>query len=392
MKWHLERNVQKGKLYYAYKTSYREKGKVKHERVHLGPEERAIKILADFNSRKPDQAQYYSYTGELLLMEVAKRLRFSKTVEKHVQRDTDWSPGDFLQTMVIERCIFPHSKWFLAQKIHEESVLSLQHSIPAKAFSATNFYRYMDYIQPVIHPVQADLVEQVYKLFPARDEVLILDGTSLYTHGTDTEPAREGVAVAEEEGGSAGVRDGNNERGEDSSDKHIERLHGYSRSKRPDLAQVNVMLGVNQRQIPLYFDVFAGNTVDLKMFEYTLQQLKTHYRGLLERMKKRYMIFDRGNVSSVTTRQVDRLCKTWGFDFIAGVKKDLVKEELSELDTGRLPVIFEQDKTGLHGLVIEKMIHGRPRKILLYVSKAVRKHNLLEFFNDSNSMMGKGIK
>ena len=125
MKFHLERKKAKGKMYYTYKASYRENGKVKSKRVYLGPEERATKILADFNSKKPDYERLYNYTGELLLKEVSKRLSFSDIVVKHVKNKTKWNIGQFLETIVIERCLHPVSKWALAQRYHQMSIFSL---------------------------------------------------------------------------------------------------------------------------------------------------------------------------------------------------------------------------------------------------------------------------
>lgn len=380
MKWNIERFWRKGKLYYAYKAGYREKGKVKTKRVYLGPEKRATKILADFNAKKPDHEHVYSYTGEILLKTAAQHLKFSQIIEKHVERKASWSVGDFFQLLVIERCLNPISKWALAQRIHKESIFALENSIPAEAFSEANIYHYMDYIHPAIKLIQADLIEQVYKLFPAQEEVLLLDGTSLYTHGKDSDPASDKEAK-EEENAEEGVIESleQQEPEQKKNGKPISRRYGYSRSKRPDLCQVNVMLGVNQRQIPLYFEVFAGNTTDLTMFEYTLQQLNTSYQGLLKRMKRRYMIFDRGNACPVTMQQLDQLCDKWQFHFIGGAKSCMFKQELADMDNNRLTLLFQKDETELHGYIIEKTVYGRKRKILLYTSKAVRKHKLLKF-------------
>lgn len=385
MKFHLERGLKKGKLYYAYKASYREKGKVKSKRVYLGPEERASKILSDFNSKKPDKEYLYSYTGELLLNEVSKRLLFSNIVEKHVNNKSKWDIGQFLETITIERCLNPVSKWALAQRYHNRSILSLQGSIPSSAFTESNIYNYMDYIAPKIHQIQADIVKQVYKLFPAMDEVLILDGTSFTVTAEDNEQdideQEEGGEIEErEEKKTISVENQQNKtQSPEIEKKSISRKYGYSRSKRPDLPQINLMLGVNKNYIPLYFEVFAGNTVDLKMFEITLQRLKQTYQGLLQRMQKKYLIFDRGNLSPSTALQLDQLCDEWQFDFISGIKSSFLKEELAALDIKDLPFIFQNKETELFGITIDKKIYNKTRKVLLYVSKAVRKHKLLKF-------------
>jgi len=376
MKFHLERVERKGKFYLSFKSSYREKGKVKSKRVYLGSEERATRILADFSSKKPDQEQLYSYTGELLLRKVADRLKFSQIVDKHVQKDTDWSVGQFLEMIVIERCLVPLSKWGLAKRYHQQSIFALRDDIPSKAFSEANIYNYMDYFYPSIHQIQASLVEQIYKNFPANNEVLILDGTSLYSYGKD--PILENQENGEKRK-PAGEENGQLEGDNNLPGKKVARLHGYSRDKRPDLAQVNVMLGVNQQYFPLYFEVFAGNAADLAMFETTLRRMKSAYQGLLKKMKKRYMIFDQGNVNDDNLEQLDRLCHEWDFMFITGVKKVLFKTELIRLNVKELPLIFVHNNTQLHGTTFIKTIYGKPRKVLFYVNKAVRKTKLITF-------------
>ncbi|MHA1756429.1 MAG: hypothetical protein ACTSVV_06650 [Promethearchaeota archaeon] len=67
--------------------------------------------------------------------------------------------------------------------------------------------------------------------------------------------------------------------------KQVNRINGYSRSKRPDLPQVNLMLGVTEHYIPLLFDAFSGNTPDSAMFEMLLEKCKTEYPMLLKRIK-----------------------------------------------------------------------------------------------------------
>lgn len=376
MKMRLQIEERSGSKYYHYKGSYRLKGKVKSKKIYLGKEERAIQILAEFTAKRPDQEKLYSYSGEVILEEIAKRLKFSKIVNKHVKNDTEWDIGEFIKILVIERCLFPVSKWAIAETYFKESFMAIQDVIPSKAFSVTNIYNYMNYIHPYLHDIHADLVNEVYKLFPPKNEVLILDGTSLPCYGSDPKPSHDEL---DENDDFNELNDTENDNYEDLPVKRILRLHGYSRSKRPDLAQVNVMLGVNQRHIPLYFDVFAGNTTDLEMFKYSLSQLQNKYTGLLEKMKERFLIFDRGNLNSKNTQNLDRFCEEWNCHFIGGVKSVAFKEELRQLETEQLTPIFSNGDTVLHGITIDKEVYGKTRKVLLYVSRAVRKHKLLEF-------------
>ena len=57
-----------------------------------------------------------------------------------------------------------------------------------QSFSDDNIYNHMDYVQPHVHAIHEELIKQVYRLFPKEDEVLLLDGTSFYSHGIDRPP------------------------------------------------------------------------------------------------------------------------------------------------------------------------------------------------------------
>ena len=377
MKFHLVRVSQKGKIYYSYKASYYEKGNIKSKRVYLGNEKRGLEILSDFAEKKPDKEELFSYTGEIILKEISKRIKFSNLVDKYIKMDNQWSVGDFIETLVIERCLKPYSKWALAEKHYKRSILSYKGIIPSNAFSSSNIYNYMDYFHPYIHNIQSDLVKEVYKLFPPENEVLLLDGTSFYTYGKDDPVELDEITDEMENDDDNDIVHLNTPTLESST---IKRLNGYSRDKRPDLPQINLMLGVNQQAIPLFFEVFSGNTTDLKMFALTLKRLQSTYTDLLKRMKQRYIIFDRGNLSSDNIKKIDALCEKWDIHFIGGVKSSMFKTELRTLIPGQLSTIYKNKKTTIEGKIIEKSIlNTKSRKVLLYTNDDIRKEKLTKF-------------
>lgn len=376
MNWRFEWVNRKDKKYGQYKANYREEGKQKSKYVYLGNEEWTNKIRSDIISKEPNKDVLYDYTGEVFLLEISKRLKFSKIIDKYVSRDSKWSIGKFIETIVIERALNPFSKWAISQKIYCRSVLSQISEIPLNAFSEDNIYNYMDYFEPFIHQIQKDLVNEVYKLFPQSNETLLLDGTSFYAYNVDTDQESD---LIKEKGDFKNLSDISLEFENPTESKEVLRRFGYNRDKRPDLPQINVMLGVNQQHIPLFFEVFSGNTIDLEMFEVTLKRLNTSYKDLLGRMKRKFIIFDRGNMSPRTTLQLDTLCTEWDLHFIGGALTSLLKDEFLKINEESLPLIFSQKKTHIYGIAIETIVYERPYKALLYMSKSVRKHNLLKF-------------
>ena len=392
MKFFLEQKKAKYGTYYNYKANYRVNGKVKSVRIYLGNEQQAKKILDDFVSQNTEQKWLYSYSGEELLLEIVKRLHFNKIINSYVKRETEWDCGDYISYLIIERCLHPGSKWELAQRVFNRSIFKIESKIPIEAFSESNIYNYMDYIHPYIHFIQAELIEQIYDLFPPENEVLLLDGTSLSTYGEDEHFVSNNDEIEDSETLEDEMKDSKMDElsknldldtdpttKKRSSGKPIARYNGYSRNKRPDLAQVNVILGVNQRYIPLFFDVFAGNATDLSMFASTVESLKTTYPKLLERLKSKFIIFDRGNVAEDILKELDELQQQKDIYFITGVKSVLFKKDLVQLDEDTLPVLYKNKESVLKGVISTKSVYNKTRLVLLYVSPTVRRHKLLEF-------------
>ncbi len=363
--------------------------------------------MDDFVSQNTEQKRLYSYSGEELLLEIVKKLHFNKIINSFVKRETEWDCGDYISYLIIERCLYPGSKWELAQRVFNNSIFKIDSKIPTEAFSESNIYHYMDYIHPHIHFIQAELIEQIYNLFPPENEVLLLDGTSLSTYGEDehftsTNDEIEDKEVIEDEmkdqrsNEVSGNLNPDTEQGikKRISGKPIARYNGYSRNKRPDLAQVNVILGVNQRYIPLFFDVFAGNATDLSMFASTVESLQTTYPKLLERLKSKFIIFDRGNVAEDILKELDELQEKKDIYFITAVKSVLFKKDLVQLDEDALPILYKHKESVLKGVTSIKSVYNKTRLVLFYVSPAVRRHKLLEFerrFSEVQSLL-KGVE
>ena len=378
MNYHLEIVEKDSGKFYRFKHSYRENGKVKNKRIYLGKEEIALKLLMDFSTKKPDKEILLSYSGELILSKIAKTLQFSEVINEVIQKRAKFDVGHFMTLLVIERCLNNVSKWGLAQKVHQNSFFSLDPLLKEAYFVEDNIYNYMDYISPVLHKIQSRLVERLLRNGQVALDEFILDGTSIHCYGEDTEENEAAEDEAAEEG----------EPGDDEpipeAEGALKRKRGYSRSKRPDLAQINLILGVNGQYFPLLYETFSGNTADVVMFEHILALAQTDYPHLLEAIQNRYLIFDRGNNNPANLKEVDAICHKWQFYFIAGIRSSMVRAELSSLKKEALTEIYVQKKTRLYGKTMTKKIYGKDRLVLLYLNEetALRKKDQFLTFLD----------
>jgi len=363
MKWYLTTQNKSSGPYYLYKRNYKQEGKAKSDYVYLGTEEVALKILSDFNSKKPLNEHLLSFSGEVVLSKMLEMVDFKKIINKIVQNDAKFDVGRFIEMLVIERSLYEHSKWRLANISHAKSIFSLDTLITPDNFHENNIYNYMDYIYPKLDQIQKEIVKKLLAMKNMEFDELIIDATSMHCFGGDDveEPKNQMEKY-----------------------KQVNRTHGYSRSKRPDLPQVNLMLGVTNHYIPLLFDAFSGNAPDTAMFKMLLEKCQREYPVLFKKIKGKYLVFDKGNNSEDNFKEIDSLCEEWGCHFVTSVRPSLVsvKKQLLPLKIEEQPIIYEQQRTKLRGKTSTIYLYAgdkTERKVLLYMNEEIARKRQDEF-------------
>ena len=353
--------------YYSYRHNYRENGKVKTKDIYLGPEERAVKIISDFNSKKPLNERHLSFSGEIILSKMLELIDFRVIINKFIQNRAKFDVGRFIEILVVERSIYEYSKWRLANRAHEQSILSLDSIITSDKFYENNIYHYMDYIYPNLDQIQREIVKKLINMKELEFDELIIDATSIHCFGADEieEPKNQIEKYVE-----------------------VNRTYGYSRSKRPDLPQINLILGVTNHYIPLIFDAFSGNAPDPTMFKLILEKCQREYAPLLKKVKEKYVVFDKGNNSEDNLKDLDVLCEVWKCYFVASVRPSLVevKKQLEPLSIEELPVIYEQKRTKLRGKTTTINLYKKERKVLLYMNEEIARKEQEDLLNVLNEI------
>ncbi len=348
--------------YYSYRYNYRENGKVKTKDVYLGKEEVAVKIISDFNSKKPLNERLLSFSGEVILSKMLEMVDFRKIINKIIQNGAEFDVGRFIEIIVIERTLYEYSKWRLANISHEKSIFSLDTIITRDNFYENNIYHYMDYIYPKLDQIQQEIVKKLLSMKNMEFDELIIDATSMHCFGGDDIEAPKNQVEKYE------------------NYKQLNRTHGYSRSKRPDLPQINLILGVTNHYIPLFFDAFSGNAPDTAMFKMLLEKCQREYSMLLKKVKEKYLVFDKGNNSEDNFKELDSLCEEWSCHFVTSIRPSMVrvKEQLLPLKIEEQPVIYEQKRTKLRGKTSTIFLYKgdkKERNVLLYVNDEIARKN-----------------
>ena len=163
--------------------------------------------------------------------------------------------------LVIARLCEPSSELHIAEdwfrRTALEDLLGLSHA----GVNDDRLYRALDRLLPHKVALERHLKDRLGELFALEYDLLLYDVTSTYFEGL-----AEGNALAE---------------------------RGYSRDHRPDCKQVCIALVVTREGVPVGYEVFAGNRVDVTTVEEIVEAMETRF-GLAQRI----WVMDRGMVSA----------------------------------------------------------------------------------------------
>lgn len=170
-----------------------------------------------------------------------------------------WS--EMVAILVIGRLCEPSSELHLAERWYRTTALEDLLKIPAESVYDERLYRTLDRLLPHKEAIEQHLVKRLGELFDLDYELLLYDVTSTYFEGQCAD-----ASIAQ---------------------------RGYSRDHRPDCVQVNIALVVTRDGMPLGYEIFPGNTVDVTTVEEIVSAMERRFGKA-----KRVWVMDRGMVSA----------------------------------------------------------------------------------------------
>src|SRR5580692_8683376 len=162
--------------------------------------------------------------------------------------------------LVIARLCAPASELAIAERWYRTTALDDILGVKVEAVNDDRLYRALDRLLPHKTALEGHLRAKLGELFALDYDLLLYDVTSTYFEGLcpHNELARR----------------------------------GYSRDHRPDCQQVCLALVVSREGLPLGYEVFAGNRVDVTTVEHIVGTMEQRF-GLAQRI----WVMDRGMVS-----------------------------------------------------------------------------------------------
>jgi transposase len=221
----------------------------------------------------------------LLALTLWKRLRldtFFKAALSAGREEIPWSVMSCLHT--VARFCEPSSDWAIADSFYPKTALGDLLGIPAEKVYENRLYRGLDAVLPTRQALFSHLKSTYGELFGTTFDILLYDVTSTYF-----------------EGHAGGNR---------------KAVRGYSRDSRPDCEQVCIGLVVTPEQLPLAFEVFAGNRTDVTTVEEIFKVMEATYGRA-----RRVWVMDRGMVSE---ENIETL-RQRGASYIVGTPRSMLK-------------------------------------------------------------------
>jgi transposase len=192
--------------------------------------------------------------------------------------------------LVLARLCEPSSELHIAESWYRHTALEDLLGVPAELVNDDRLYRALDRLLEHREALQQHLVQRLGELFALDYELLLYDVTSTYFEG---QAARNPMAK-----------------------------RGHSRDQRPDCKQVCIALVVTREGIPLGYEVFDGNRVDVTTVEEIVDTMEQRY-GKAHRV----WVMDRGMTSA---DNVSWLQQT-GRRYLIGANKQDLKRFAAEL-------------------------------------------------------------
>lgn len=186
--------------------------------------------------------------------------------------------------LVMARLCEPSSELHLAEDFYRTTALEDMLDLPCEQVNDDRLYRALDRLLPHKRAIEEHLQKRLGELFALEYDLLLYDVTSTFF---------EGLAAG-----------------------NPQAKRGHSRDHRPDCKQVCIALVVTREGVPLSYEVFDGNRVDVTTVEEIVGAMEARF-GLADRI----WVMDRGMMSR---KNIAWLQKT-GRRYVLGASRQEVK-------------------------------------------------------------------
>jgi transposase len=263
---HIHKKMKKGRPYYYVRETARVDGKPRVvNQVYLGSPERLLEMATSAGSIERLQVQEY---GSLLLADlIEKEIGFAGIVDEVVgqgEKKTGPSMGAYFLYAVYNRMIDARSKRALPEWYKNTAIQHIR-PVQAESLSSRHYWRMWERIdEKTLQKIAERFFSKLAAYRKISSECFLFDTTNYYTYmASDSE--------------SELARRGKNKEGKNW------------------LRQVGVALLVSRdEKLPLYYQEYAGNRHDSKLFFYVLDSVVAAMRNRVSTQAGLTIVLDKG--------------------------------------------------------------------------------------------------
>jgi transposase len=186
--------------------------------------------------------------------------------------------------LVMSRLCEPSSELHIAEAFYRTTALEDMLGLPSEQVNDDRLYRALDRLLPHKRAIEEHLQKRLGELFDLEYDLLLYDVTSTFFEGL--------------------------------AERNPQAKRGHSRDHRPDCKQVCIALVVTRDGVPLSYEIFDGNRVDVTTVEEIVGVMEARF-GLADRV----WVMDRGMMSR---KNIAWLQKT-GRKYVLGASRQEVK-------------------------------------------------------------------
>lgn len=277
----LQKRRSRGHLYWSIVESRRINGKPRP--VILAYLGRAEDLLKRLTEGIPQKVKSYSHGAVDALLDLAEELQVVETINRHLPDSSKkvrdgFTVGGSLLLSAVGRACQPTSKMNWYEGFAKHTSLSHLLRMSLVKLDSQHFWDQMEAVPVSVIPlIEEDLVSKVIETEKVQLDTLFCDMSNFFTYIAST---NEHCTLAQ---------------------------RGKNKQKRIDLRQLGLLLLVTRRDhLPLLHKIYQGNLQDRTIFKEHFQQMVQRFKALSGSLEQITLVFDQGNNSRATLRDVDR--------------------------------------------------------------------------------------
>ena len=319
--------------YLYFKHNYRVGKKTKSKYIYFGPIDVAVEILGDIQTKPLIDERLITSSGETILGKIADSISLTQVLGKYANK----KEAPILRNIIILRALFNESKMGLVERILPNSILRDETDVGYVG----KVYRSMDSIYNHLDDLIYELAKNAAKKYKLNLDYLAIDGTGIKVY----------------------------------KDKETGLVKfGYPPNGLP---QVKLVLGVNKQHIPLLGNCYPGNTSDVEVFDDIVEGLDSKYKDLSKKSKKKYVVFDQGNLNK---NNFEHMCKyeDEGIFQVSLLRCQTAKKFVGKVDKSKMKLIYEKEisennHTRIYGKPLKGEVYGKKCSILICYNPDIAK-------------------